>query len=249
MIRDIESGNIDFLPHSVYARGFVKSYAKLLGMDMAELEPYFKLFDEQDESGTITIINSTHRGAGREIWTFRLLFLLLLIGAGGYWYYTNYFMRNPMAVFEPKQVSPSPNHQSAGFSEKAEDHAYADMAGVVTSDPYQTEEQSSAFAAQNAGPPPQATIGAPMHMTGTPGMAHLVIITGVAECWVHATVDGGAQTREFSVNNNESFLLNFNRTLTIRLGNAGGVRIRYDGAEFPLGAASGQVKTVNFPPQ
>jgi len=37
-IAAIEDGNEDCLPHPVYAKGFIKNYAKLLGMDTGEFQ-------------------------------------------------------------------------------------------------------------------------------------------------------------------------------------------------------------------
>lgn len=41
VITALEEGNRDRFPHPVYARGFVRSYALLLGLDAAELCSHF----------------------------------------------------------------------------------------------------------------------------------------------------------------------------------------------------------------
>lgn len=77
---------------------------------------------------------------------------------------------------------------------------------------------------------------------------HQIVLTADAECWVHATADN-TDTREFSLQTGETFAMPFKKSLRLRLGNAGGVRITYDGQEMPAPGKVGQVKTITFPPQ
>lgn len=82
---------------------------------------------------------------------------------------------------------------------------------------------------------------------GIPGQ-HKVIITATEECWIHSNADK-TDTRQFSLRRGDTFALTFARSLELKLGNAGGVRIRYDGQSLPPPGQSGQVKTLTFPPQ
>lgn len=76
---------------------------------------------------------------------------------------------------------------------------------------------------------------------------HKVIITATEECWVHSNADH-TDTRQFSLRKGDTFALTFTKSLELKLGNAGGVRLRYDGEELPPVGASGQVRTLTFPP-
>ena len=76
---------------------------------------------------------------------------------------------------------------------------------------------------------------------------HKLIITATEECWVHSNADN-TDTRQFSLRKGDTFALTFNKSLELKLGNAGGVRLRYDGEELPPAGASGQVRTLTFPP-
>lgn len=75
---------------------------------------------------------------------------------------------------------------------------------------------------------------------------HQIIMTAVAECWVHSSADGTI-TRQFSLKKGETFALSFESKLVVKLGNAGGVRIKYDGEELPPPGKMGQVRTITFP--
>ena len=77
--------------------------------------------------------------------------------------------------------------------------------------------------------------------------AHKLIITATEECWIHSNADK-TDTRQFSLHKGDTFALTFSKSLELKLGNAGGVRLRYDGEELPPAGQSGQVRNLVFPP-
>ena len=81
-----------------------------------------------------------------------------------------------------------------------------------------------------------------------PAGMHQIVLTAEAECWVHANADG-TDTRQFSLKAGETFAMPFKKSMVLRLGNAGGVKIKYDGQDMPSPGSSGQVKTITFPPK
>lgn len=80
-----------------------------------------------------------------------------------------------------------------------------------------------------------------------PAGTHKLIITATEECWVHSSADK-TDTRQFSLHKGDTFALTFSKSLELKLGNAGGVRLRYDGEELPPAGQSGQVRNLVFPP-
>ena len=80
-----------------------------------------------------------------------------------------------------------------------------------------------------------------------PGAQHKLIITATEECWIHSNADK-TDTRQFSLHKGDTFALTFSKSLDLKLGNAGGVRLRYDGEELPQAGQSGQVRNLTFPP-
>lgn len=77
---------------------------------------------------------------------------------------------------------------------------------------------------------------------------HKVVIIATEECWIHSSADK-TDVRQFSLSKGDTFALTFSNRLELKLGNAGGVRIRYDGREMPPAGTSGQVRNLVFPPQ
>ena len=103
-------------------------------------------------------------------------------------------------------------------------------------------------------PAPSATAAAPEKAEAEeaagdvqPGQ-HKVIIIATEECWIHSSADK-TDVRQFSLSKGDAFALTFSTRLELKLGNAGGVRIRYDGKEMPPAGTSGQVRSLVFPPQ
>lgn len=97
--------------------------------------------------------------------------------------------------------------------------------------------QSAAAAAPAAGP----------QDGDAPAPGHKLIITATEECWIHSSADK-TDTRQFSLHKGDTFALTFSKSLELKLGNAGGVRLRYDGEELPPAGQSGQVRNLVFPP-
>jgi hypothetical protein len=66
-------------------------------------------------------------------------------------------------------------------------------------------------------------------------------------CWMKSFVDNNS--KEIYLRPGESVRFRFQDQLKVKLGNAGGVTLKYNDKIYPLEAKSGQVKTLLFPPQ
>ncbi len=73
-----------------------------------------------------------------------------------------------------------------------------------------------------------------------------VIIQAFEACWVETKADN-AIVRDFYLRSGEKADLQFKKSLTLRLGNAGGVNLTYNGQPVALQANSGEVKVLQFP--
>ena len=72
-----------------------------------------------------------------------------------------------------------------------------------------------------------------------------VVVVAETTCWTSVTVDN-ARSVQRTLQTGESLTLNFAQSLRLRLGNAGGVRVYYNGRELDRGR-QGQVRNWNFP--
>lgn len=306
-ITAIEDGNEDCLPHPVYARGFIKNYAKLLGMDHGEFqESLARIYrseelplrdvplmrgSDAEEGGTAPELG----GAPGHRLTVALaggVGLIVLIALGWYLYAT--FFAKPVLVAppgtavsrveEPVQpeeapvtpATPAPDQTQPQVAEpvqseqvqaplppaetKAPPKATPDTETAASVAPTKPENTAAAeLSAEDRATQDIAMSGVqnPTAQTAIPAAPavkqftvgehgdHVVRITANERCWLQAGVDGGTM-RETMLEPGDTFLGRFTGYLLVRLGNAGGVDIQFDGKLYPFRASKGSVKTLKF---
>lgn len=81
---------------------------------------------------------------------------------------------------------------------------------------------------------------------GDPG-DQVIHIIGHEECWVNAKADGAVIGRKFTVRAGEKYTLPFNKTISLILGNAGGVEVQYGTTVLKPAGKFGERKVLKFP--
>lgn len=76
--------------------------------------------------------------------------------------------------------------------------------------------------------------------------ANKVVLSAVEDCWLHLEIDG-LRTRQMLLTEGAKHTVFFRDTLSVRLGNAGGVRIVYNGEVLAPAGALSEVRTLTFP--
>ncbi|MBF0480971.1 MAG: helix-turn-helix domain-containing protein [Desulfovibrionaceae bacterium] len=74
----------------------------------------------------------------------------------------------------------------------------------------------------------------------------LVEILANQACWIEASVDTG-QGKEFYLNKGQYLTTRFKDKMTVKLGNAGGVTVRFNGKDVPMNVPKSGVVTLQFP--
>lgn len=273
----IEQGDVDDLPHAVYARGFIKAYASMLGITpgiVAEVVDSVYPCDIQEDlvenPGVVEPVSGRGRRAG-------LLLTVGLITSGlmfaGYWYYKQKNAREQMPAVTGTAPFVEPAPQQAAPPPAPSEDGVAPTTGSVMPQPPALGASDGASAAVPDQPVPAgaaASTAAADKLLGSPtpeqkakevlvpqsgdeagalppAGKHRIVVTAVAECWVHSTADN-SDVRQFSLRKGETFALTFSRSLSLKLGNAGGVNVRFDGKDMGAPGEPGQVKTLTFPP-
>lgn len=317
VLRAIEEGDQSELPHAVYARGFIKSYALLLGVDndlvMRAVDETYPFEVPEDLLPATAIVQPKGSArTGLSPLVLALAALVLLAALGGGWYYRQQAAREadmpkvaqpaqsaqpavqPQPVdalpADPAPVQPAPVQEAApapvtvpavnATTPAANATLPAANATVPATQPARNATAAAAVPAPVSVPaqepvtaPAAAPVAAPAVATGAAngpqggvfdseaaasgadtdsamlaGGTHRIVVIALADCWVHSTADD-SDVRQFSLHKGQTFALTFSKRLTLKLGNAGGVRIRYNGQEQPAAGDSGQVRTLVFPPQ
>ncbi len=78
------------------------------------------------------------------------------------------------------------------------------------------------------------------------GVEKTLEVRATENCWLSAQADG-ARPREAFLRPGERFVITFENTLEVRLGNAGGVVLYMDGNPWPFSARTGEVMSLRFP--
>ncbi|MDO4768510.1 MAG: DUF4115 domain-containing protein [Pseudomonadota bacterium] len=243
----LEEGNREKFPHPVYARGFVRSYASLLGFDHAELCAEFareypvEEDHEPPSSGTGISVRAYDSGRTENLLRFVIVLVILGLGVGGWILFDEYRSRTPLgaqnAVTETPPVSSAPvrreqsdavSHQMTQMQEVTEGLAVNQTANTSVETETVMPVAESAETAVNATQPAAAE--------------RVLVIRANAASWLQARPDG--RVVDYFLRKGESASIAFARTLSVKFGNAGGVALELDGQPYPFQAAAGEVKTL-----
>ncbi len=272
-VRALEEADEASLPHPAYAKGFFRAYAGLMGLAQGELDEALKSLGPQENTipmQTVCMSSASRhsRLSGRLL---SLLLALLVILGGLYALWSSGLLQRGMEMILGESSTVSPVVQPAALSETDRTEPEAEALPVVPVPslpqaapapqamvaPSSLMETAAAVAAEPDARPVMACdaaaplpTGNPQADAAVPALAeglHQVELIATGACWVQAHADK-RPARQFSLNKGSSVTLTFEERLDLRLGNAGGVRILYDGEEQPSPGAAGQVRNLVFPP-
>ena len=231
LVKAIEEGDMESMPHAVYARGFIRAYAKLLAVDDSVTHAACALLKDPEEELREQEIRVVPAAARREEshvpWLAILLCALFL--AGGAWYF-----RDSIPGLSSNTVSREKTASPAVSSP-----AVPEADTVVTTPAIPVEPAANATLPA-ASEEPIVLGGTPLPATG-----HRMLLTAQGDCWVSTTADGKNSQRV--MHKGDTLNVDFQEKLVMKLGNAGAMLITYDGKELPPVGKIGQVKTVTFP--
>ncbi len=265
VIRALEEGDIASLPHAVYVRGFIRSYGTYLGLSGGELaEAMDAVVPEEPPVGphsVYTPMDDVAPSSGKVFCTLALL--ACLVGLGLFWFYRDADLfsgesersaipatAQPALPTEPQPlpVPSSPVNPASTVQQSAIAGPSSQPSMPTTQSlPSPTPSSPTAGSATTVPQPPVQQTAVAQTSQAQPSEQHKIIITALAECWIHSNADD-TDTRQFSLRKGDTFALAFSKKLILKLGNAGGVRIRYDGQDLPAPGGDGQVRTLTFPP-
>ncbi len=273
----IESGSTDGLPHAVYTRGFVRSYALAVGIAPEVLAP---LLDAVFTDDILANVNPELSSAAREqamnprnnlmalAAVLLIVALLAGIGVGGWFIVDNYgsdllnFIKKPFSAVSdvPDENAPAeeaPSGQTGAPQSQNRENALQSPApsGLAQNIPAPADEDSEAqadpsgqhVAASPALQPPAVSESSVAASVQT--AKHALAVSAKENCWVDFTADG-VHGRDFTIKKGETHTFSFEKSLQIVLGNAPGVTLRYDGSDYKFSVPSGTSKvSLNFPRQ
>lgn len=305
VLRALEAGDASALPHKAYAKGFIRSYATLLGLATDEIEACVASLSGASPSvpqpiATPVSVGDESKGESVAVPTGKMLacaIVLLALAGGGY--AVSHFglldlvpsaeqVRTAIPLLadagksdaesarkQEKKAQPSPaESKSTAPTPKTEGKQAApekaaasapnkSMAGPVAGQNATGQNTGGQNAGQTAAPRNAAGQKSPAPAASTASTAqsasaaspeqpaslprhNKIIVTATEDCWIHSNADK-TNTRQFTLRKGDTFALTFARSLEVKLGNAAGVRIRYNGNELPPAGKRGETRTLVFP--
>jgi cytoskeletal protein RodZ len=244
----IEEDRTADLPSGFFYRSFVRQYARMLDLPEADYMPAIQrsLDDEaRDLDGRETALPQrnidvppmpTGRfNAGLEArrWLLRLGALVVVIAASSGLYYLYQQWRN---------APPAPVEQAEAVVKEPS----ASIGQPVSPSPRQSDQTSST-------PPPvppvsPAPAAAAVEPDQSAGAALRLTLVATADTWLQLTSDGRILYSDV-LRTGQARTFRGNRFMSLRLGNAGGVSMEFNGAAVPPAGPIGQVRTVEFSPE
>lgn len=250
-INAIENGNRKEFPHEVYAKGFIKTYAKALGLDAEEIGEEFSriMGTSVPESATEAeeAVQPDYGPGTKKSSAGTIMLVLILIGiVGGLVYYlhvNSYFSTQKDAQPEVV-VEETVKEESAPAAPKVETPAVEEKVENVAPAPVETEEP--VVETVPAEPKVEEPVAAEAPVVAEPVGTMVAITAKPGEaCWLEAVVDG--ETKEYVLQEGETLSLPYEESLKLKLGNGGGVEISSNGKPFSFDAPKGKVKKLEFP--
>lgn len=250
-INAIEDGNQKEFPHEVYAKGFIKTYAKALGIDAEEIGEEFSRIMGSATAETADEIKTSVQpdyGPGPKKSSAGTIFMVLILAGiiGGLVYYLhdNTFFGAQKSEQAGVIVEETVQEKTAAIEQKTETSAIeekkVEAVHLAPAEPEQPIEQETPGEAKI-----EEMVGSVEKPISTPVENIVVITVNPGEiCWLEAIADG--ESKEYVLQENDILSLPYNESLKIKLGNGGGVKVASNGKPFKFEAPKGGVKKLEF---
>lgn len=241
LLRALEEEQFDQLPGGVFNRGFVRAYSSYLGLDAQTwVAAYMEAAGEERPPQQDVLVQSTS-SFGEELagwlsglpWGSLGLALLLILLAGALWMY--------------KRKHDTPKPPAAAISQAASPNPAPVQSTATLANPIVPPATSTAGELIPVSvPTPVATIAVtPAAKEDHPGQFS-VLVQARARCWILETHDG--QTSEAILNRGGQQLIHASKVIAVKVGNAGGVTLAFNGKPVPVEATPGGVRIYRFTP-
>lgn len=259
----LEEGDRASLPHPVYTKGFVRNYARLLGLGEADLA---QVIDEEFGTGEEELpthprpsvprrANGAVASTGKRSWP-TVLLIIVLVGVLAAMIV--YLQRKAMlgkvmhsAPVEQQQAAPAtpaaPEVPAAPEPEAQPQETHPAPAPAAPA-PAKAPAAAVPAPAPAATPAPvPAAAQAEQAAPSKPGVQTVVITAKTGQmCWMEASADG-KDKKEYFIRSGESVTFEYMDKFTVKLGNVGGVTVTRNGKLVPTDGAGWTVKTLTFP--
>lgn len=244
-IEAIEDENFDKIPGRVYVKGFIKNYAKVLGLDhLPYLQKVNQLFQEENIMDEDILANSKPQLVRpvREKSSFgkvlKLLLILLLISGLAFAGFKGfqYFAADSDQIMQTEDPTEPPVETEELDSEKSDDQERPDSEEVsqepnqVTGPQIGQEEETES---KESAKPKKIELEVIMSEGGP----------GKESCWLQVIVDGKLEFEQTIMAGREALIFRAAESIDLTYGNAAAIEIRINGENQGYLGEPGEVDT------
>ena len=258
MLRALEEEHFDLLPGGIFNKGFVRSYARAVGMDEEQaITDYLTATGtapqgkqvEEDASPVGEIraqMESRQEEPGSVPWgKFAAALLIVALGFAAWSYYS----RESHSVSDATVNTPLP----AANRETSAPESKPVAAEIATTNPQITQpavsttgHQSLSSSAPGPKTPPETNPSpASNPAQAATGRVFRVLIRARQDSWVSITVDGEVTTRH-TLTAPAQRVVTAQDEVVIRAGNVGALDFEFNGHNLPQQGNLGEAKTLTF---
>ena len=254
MLVALEQDHFDQLPGGIFNKGFVRAYARVLGIDEEQaITDYLvasgnlplekdKKSDGVSES-SFELQAEADRPESNLPWgTFAILLLLLALGFAGWGFYSREAKKNGSKTRASNPTSVSVPASDASLSPAA---PTASTAPALIGPSAQTTAQPA-----SATKPVSAQLaGSPALVQNSPSVVPKPLslrITVHADSWLSITSDGHQVLQGSSFSAPTEKTIHAAKEIVVKAGNVGALDFEFNGKKLPAQGAEGEVKTLTF---
>ena len=267
MLRALEEEHFDQLPGGIFNKGFIRAYARCLGMDEEQaIADYLvatgaTLSARKSENDEAPILEPPSREenpatAGLPWGTFAVVLLIVALGFAAWGFYSRESEKEASESAAPAQnatqVNP-PNTSPVAAAEQSQPEKEKKSAESIDSSAPSSKpiEPPVATAVATQPIPPPVSPTPPTSATSQPqpvvpaNAPLLLVIKAREDSWLSISVDGEIVTRALLAAPAQKSVRAQNE-IVIKAGNVGALDFEFNGKKLPTQGDFGEVKTLTF---
>lgn len=244
----LEDGRIDLLPGNAYAVGFLRTYARALGLDPDEIARRFKAEASEVNRRTELTFPAPMPQRGVPAGAMILLGVVLAIGAYAGWYRLSGEGRLP-----PETIAPVPERLATLAEQAIPPSAQAASPAPVVVAAAPAAPQALAPVPDQPAPPvpsisPSSAAAAAMPPpSGLPQEAPApdqprIVVQATADAWLQVRDRNGGVLLNKTLHSGETWPVPLRPNLVLTTGNAGGTQLVVDGVATSIPGGAGAVR-------
>jgi cytoskeletal protein RodZ len=226
VIQDLESEKFDSSGGLAYARGHIRTIAKIVHADLDHLMAAFDEITEVDTTPMIELLDANNATSVRSRQSTKLQPRQIMIAAS---------VIAGIAIIIPSSIAISHNLSQSNLSRSNVSQKSTATSKVTLKSSQQTVAPTLPPVQQ-----PATTAAIPAHSVS--------IVASHGTSWLSVTDASGAQLFSGKLSNGASQSFDPTNGLSMRIGNAGAVSVSVDGKDQGSIGATGEVKSLTFAP-